>query len=190
MANLLQLISVLRVQRSGELGSIQEDRHKVEQLHFLWNSSTFCGIATIPEFGRQISLACLLEIKFHENNIKAWQIFFNYKQVAMKMNGWAVIISWAKKIQQNSWSQLIHVNLLNTAEPHDISDTDLNWSFSANLNILRMCDLNILMLFICSINVILYWTSWPVNYKPVTPSIYQVVIGFDSRLHGLTGRLA
>ena len=24
-------------------GSIQEDRHKVEQFHFLWNSSTFCG---------------------------------------------------------------------------------------------------------------------------------------------------
>jgi hypothetical protein len=23
------------------LGSIQEDRHKVEQFHFLWNSSTF-----------------------------------------------------------------------------------------------------------------------------------------------------
>ena len=27
-------------------GSIQEDRHKVEQFHFLWNSSTICGTVT------------------------------------------------------------------------------------------------------------------------------------------------
>ena len=26
-------------------GSIQEDRHKVEQFHFMWNSSTICGTA-------------------------------------------------------------------------------------------------------------------------------------------------
>ena len=25
------------------MGSIQEDRHKVEQFHNLWNCSTFCG---------------------------------------------------------------------------------------------------------------------------------------------------
>ena len=28
------------------LGSIQEDRDKVEQFHFLWNSSTICGTAS------------------------------------------------------------------------------------------------------------------------------------------------
>ena len=28
------------------MGSIQEDRHKVEQFHFLWNSSNFCGTAS------------------------------------------------------------------------------------------------------------------------------------------------
>ena len=28
---------------SCESGSIQEDRHKVEQFYFLWNSSTFFG---------------------------------------------------------------------------------------------------------------------------------------------------
>ena len=27
-------------------GSIQEDRHKVEQFHFLWNGSTICGTAS------------------------------------------------------------------------------------------------------------------------------------------------
>ena len=32
-------------------GSIQEDRHKVEQFRFLWNSSTFYG--TVPQFVEQ-----------------------------------------------------------------------------------------------------------------------------------------
>ena len=35
----------------GIYGSIQEDRHKVEQFHFLWNSSTFYG--TVPLFMEQ-----------------------------------------------------------------------------------------------------------------------------------------
>ena len=30
----------------NKAGSIHEDRHKVEQFHFLWNSSTFCGTAS------------------------------------------------------------------------------------------------------------------------------------------------
>ena len=30
------------------LGSIQEDRHKVEQFYFFWKSSTFYG--TVPQF--------------------------------------------------------------------------------------------------------------------------------------------
>ena len=34
-----------------KIGSIQEDRHKVEQFHFLWNSSTFYG--TVPQFVEQ-----------------------------------------------------------------------------------------------------------------------------------------
>ena len=29
-------------QLEANLGSIQEDRHKMEQFHFLWSSSTFC----------------------------------------------------------------------------------------------------------------------------------------------------
>ena len=34
-------------------GSIQEDRQKVEQFHFLWNSSTFYG--TVSQFVEQRS---------------------------------------------------------------------------------------------------------------------------------------
>ena len=30
-------------QEAEKIGSIQEDRHKVEQFPFLWNSSTICG---------------------------------------------------------------------------------------------------------------------------------------------------
>ena len=38
--------TVQQLTHEPNLGSIQEDRHKVEQFHFLWNSSTICGTAS------------------------------------------------------------------------------------------------------------------------------------------------
>ena len=35
-----------RVQIDAIIGSIQEGRQKVKQLHFLWSSSTICGTAS------------------------------------------------------------------------------------------------------------------------------------------------
>ena len=46
-----EILQYVDVVPGYNLGSIQEDRYKVEQFHFLWNSSTFYG--TVPQFVEQ-----------------------------------------------------------------------------------------------------------------------------------------
>ena len=51
-------------------GSIQEDRHKVEQFHFLWNSSTKSG--TVPQFVGQCPKIIMHYVWQLLTNILAW----------------------------------------------------------------------------------------------------------------------
>ena len=75
--------TVQQLTHEPNLGSIQEDRHKVEQFHFLWNSSTICG--TAPQFVEQRPKNVEQLPKKVEQVLKAGRCFTNCGTVSQRV---------------------------------------------------------------------------------------------------------